>query len=259
MAYDALTKVRWGQRWADADVVYDPASEPQLRDSVDLIVRFWPEPRGRFLEAGCGPAANALNLARLGAEVVGVDLAPEAVQMARDAFARHGMNGEFVVGDVRNLPFPDDSFDFVYAGGVVEHFRESAQAVAEMARVLRPGGRVLFTVPALNLSYPYLFLRGNVPAVRFVEEAASFVQFRLLHGALAGFGYERSFRRRDVSRVMIDAQLDTFEVGRFDTYVPLVSVPRRLRGLARRLARTDLFAPMYYGVGTKSPLTQGAG
>lgn len=252
MAYDSFTKERWAQVWAGSDVEYDPAREPQLHDSLELILRHWPEPRGgRFLEAGCGPAANALNLARWGIDVAGVDLAPEAIEGARAAFARHQLEGTFLLGDVRGLPFPDESFDFVYAGGVVEHFRESSQAVVEMTRVLTPGGRLLFTVPALSLSYPYLFLRGNVPAVTRVEDVVAYVQFRLLRGKLATFGYERSFLRQDVIGLLAGAGLDEVEVARFDTYIPLLRVPRRLRPLARRLARTDLFAPMYYGTGTK--------
>jgi SAM-dependent methyltransferase len=252
MSYDGFTKERWGEVWAASDVEYDPAREPQLRDALDLILRHWPAPRhGRFLEAGCGPAANALNLARAGVEVAGVDLAPEAIESAEAAFAHYGLEGDFVLGDVRKLPFADETFDFVYAGGVVEHFLECDAAVAEMARVLRPGGRVLFTVPAFTLSYPYLFLRGNVPAVPHVEQAAVFVHFRLLRGRLATFGYERSFRPGQVRGLLEGAHLDAVEVARFDTYIPLLPVPRRLRPLARRLARTDLFAPMYYGVGTR--------
>ena len=251
MSYDSFTKERWEQVWAGSDVEYDPARDLQLHDSLELILGNWPEPRGRFLEAGCGSAANALNLARLGIDVAGVDLAPEAVASAQAAFARYGLEGEFTLGDVRQLPFPDGSFDFVYAGGVVEHFRESPVAVAEMARVLIPGGRLLFTVPAFSLSYPYLFLRGNVPAVPHVEDLMAFVHFRLLRGRLATFGYERSFLVSQVRRLLERENLDAVEVARFDTYIPLLPVPSRLRPLARRLARTDLFAPMYYGVGTK--------
>lgn len=252
MSYDGLTKERWSDVWAGSEIEYDPANEPQLRDSLELILRHWPEPRsGRFLEAGCGPAANALNLARLGVEVAGVDLTPQAVEAARQAFARQGVEGEFVVGDVRELPFPNDSFDFVYAGGVVEHFRESVLAVMEISRVLRPGGRVLFTVPALTLSYPYLFLRGNVPALPVVEDVVSFVQFRLLRGRLATFGYERSFLARDVRRLLAAADLDAVVVDRFDTYLPVLRIPKALRPLARRLARTKHFAPMYFGTGVK--------
>jgi SAM-dependent methyltransferase len=252
VSYDAFTRERWAEVWAGSDTEYDPAREPQLRDALELILRHWPgQLGGRFLEAGCGPAANALNLARLGVEVTGVDLAPEAIAAARAAFARHELEGTFELGDVRDLPLPDDSFDLVYAGGVVEHFRESGRAVLEMARVLKPGGCLLFTVPALSLSYPYLFLRGNVPAVPRVEDVVSFVQYRLLRGRLATFGYERSFLKRQVETLLDSANLSGVEVARFDTYIPLLPIPPRLRPAARRLARTDLFAPMYYGVGTK--------
>jgi SAM-dependent methyltransferase len=253
MSHDAFTKARWQSLWTEAEPSYDPERDPQLRDSLDLILRFWPDPQGRFLEAGCGTAANALNLARLGVAVAGVDLSLEGLERARAAFAERGLVGEFVEGDVRDLPFAEASFDFVYAGGVVEHFAETDRAVTEMVRVLRPGGRVLLTVPALTLSYPYLFLRGNVPAVPGLERALSLVQFRLLGGRLATFGYERSFLRRTLRSLLRTARLLDVELGRFDTYLPLLPVPRAVRGYARRLARTDLFAPMYFGTGTRPP------
>jgi SAM-dependent methyltransferase len=250
VSHEAFTHDRWDEVWAGSDPNYDP-SEPQLRDALGLIRRFWPRPRGSFLEAGCGPAAIALNLAPLGVDVAGVDLSPSAVRMAQDAFRERGLHGEFIIGDVRALPFADESFDFVYAGGVIEHFRESDRAVAEMARVLRPGGRLLLTVPALTLSYPYLFLRGNVPALPLIENVLAFIQFRLLRGGLAKFGYERSCRRRMIRRLLTDGGLEGVEVRRFDTYLPLRQLPRRLRGFARRLGRTSLFAAMYYGTGVR--------
>jgi SAM-dependent methyltransferase len=252
MSHDSFTQARWDELWDGVHTVYDPAAEPQLRDSLALIARFWPQPTGRFLEAGCGPAANALNLALRGVEVAGIDLSENAVRAARREFARRGLAGEFVLGDVRRIPFPDETFDFVYAGGVVEHFRELDQALAEMARVLRPNGRLLITVPALTLSYPYLFLRGNVPALPAVEGLVSLVHFRLLRGKLAKFGYERSFLRRRLRDVLQGAGLASIEVARFDTYLPLLQLPGALRGIARCLARTNAFAPMYYATGVRS-------
>lgn len=251
MSHDEFTQAKWDERWTESETAYDPSAEPQLRDSLALITRFWPEPRGRFLEAGCGTAANGLNLALRGADVAGIDLSPSAVRGARDQFARRGLTGEFLVGDVRQIPFPDTSFDFVYAGGVVEHFDETSQAVAEMARVLDVGGRVLVTVPALTLAYPYLFLRGNIPAVPILGRAIEAVQFGLLRGALATFGYERSFTRTQLQRLLTAAALVEVEVGRFDTYLPLLQVPALLRRSARRLARTNAFAPMWYVTGVR--------
>lgn len=251
VAHDVFTHERWNEVWAGSEPNYDP-TEPQLRDSLALIQRFWPQLEGRFLEAGCGSAANALNLARAGVEVAGIDLSQAALDLAKAAFGKHALTGEFALGDVRELPFPDESFDFVYAGGVVEHFVDSCDAVVEMARVLRPGGTLLITAPAFTLSYPYLFLRGNVPALPVLEPAASFLHFRVLRGRLAAFGYERSFRRGAIRKLLGAADLESIEVGRFDTYLPLLQVPRQLRAVARRLAKTNPFAAMYYGAGSKT-------
>jgi SAM-dependent methyltransferase len=248
---DRLTQARWDERWGEEQVVYDPALEPQLRDSLALITRFWPEPSGRFLEAGCGAAANALNLALRGVDVAGVDLSPNAVAAARSEFRRRGLTAEFVQGDVRALPFDDGTFAFVYAGGVLEHFHELRRSLEELARVLRGGGRLLVTVPALTLSYPYLFLRGNVPALPVLEGVVTAFHFGLLRGRFAPFGYERSFLRRRVGHELRAAGLEDVEVGRFDTYLPLAQVPRRLQGPARRLARRDAFAAMWYATGTR--------
>jgi SAM-dependent methyltransferase len=249
---DAFTEARWNERWATEQIVYDPAEEPQLRDSLGLIERVWPEPTGRFLEAGCGPAANALNLALRGADVTGVDLSANAVAAAKSEFERRGVRGHFARGDVRALPLEDASFDCVYAGGVVEHFDELDTALAELARVLRPGGRLLITVPALTLSYPYLFLRGNVPALPVVGRVVKVLHFGLLRGRFAPFGYERSFSRRRIARELQAAGLSDVEVGRFDTYLPLGQLPARLREPGRRLARTDPFAAMWFATGVRA-------
>jgi len=249
---DAFTEGRWNERWGAEQVVYDPAEEPQLHDSLALITRFWPEATGRFLEAGCGLAANALNLAQRGADVTGVDLSANAVAAAQREFERRGVPGRFVRGDVRALPFDDGTFDCAYAGGVVEHFSELDTALAELVRVLSPGGRLLITVPALTLSYPYLLLRGNVPALPVAERVVAAIHFRLLRGRFAPFGYERSFSRRRVARELDSAGLSDVEVGRFDTYLPLAQLPARLRGPGRRLARTDAFAAMWFATGARA-------
>jgi SAM-dependent methyltransferase len=112
---------------------------------------------------------------------------------------------------------------------VVEHFREIDQALAEMVRVLAPNGRLLITVPALTFSYPYLFLRGNVPAVRFIEPLVATVHFRLLGGTLATFGYERSFLRRRVAQLLERAGLSNVDVGRFDPYSPAPAVAENVQ------------------------------
>ena len=67
----------------------------------------------------------------------------------------------------------------------------------------------------------------------------SFVEFRLLGGKLATFGYERSSLAREVRRLLTAAQLDDVVVRRFDTYLPVLTIPATLRPAARRLARAQ--------------------
>ena len=105
-------------------------------------VRDFARPRGdeRALDVGTGAGALALALAPLVREVVGLDPVPELLELAR---ARALTNTEFVEGDGTALPFADGSFDLVGTHRTLHHVALPERVVAEMARVTRPGGRVL--------------------------------------------------------------------------------------------------------------------
>jgi SAM-dependent methyltransferase len=100
----------------------------------------------RVLELGCGPGHLAMRLVRdHGLDVVGLDLDPAMVARARLGAERLvGVpRPEFVVGDAAALPFTDSEFDLVVSTLSLHHWTDPAGASAEVARVLRPGGRVL--------------------------------------------------------------------------------------------------------------------
>ena len=99
-------------------------------------------PRGGVaVEIGAG---SGRLLIRLGRErpyrLVALDYAPYAIRAVRENYRRAKVEGYSLFGDARALPFPSGSFDVVLSGGVLEHFREPAVVLAEMARVLKPGG-----------------------------------------------------------------------------------------------------------------------
>ena len=103
--------------------------------------------RGRsVLEVGCGAGVDLARFAKGGAEVTGVDLAPSAIELARANFSQQGLRGRFEVADGEHLPFPDNSFDLVYAHGVVQYTANPRQLVEECRRVLKPGGEAVFQV-----------------------------------------------------------------------------------------------------------------
>jgi ubiquinone/menaquinone biosynthesis C-methylase UbiE len=92
------------------------------------------------LDVGCGDGAYALAAARAGARVTGLDRSAVALAAARARAADEGLAVDLQGGEARALPFPADRFDVVLAVTVLCFVDGPAQAVAEMARVLRPGG-----------------------------------------------------------------------------------------------------------------------
>jgi len=97
----------------------------------------------RVLDAGCGDGALACAAASQGAEVTGIDVDPAMLAAARSRAAKAGIRATFSEGRIEHLPFPAASFDVVVAVTVLCFVADAAGAVREMARVLRPGGRLV--------------------------------------------------------------------------------------------------------------------
>jgi SAM-dependent methyltransferase len=112
-------------------------------------------PGERVLDLGCGGGRHAFELYRRGARVVAFDhdggelaqVASMFLAMTQSGEAGEKADARVVQGDVLSLPFPDGSFDAVIAAEVLEHIPDDERAIAEIARVVRPGGRLAVTVP----------------------------------------------------------------------------------------------------------------
>jgi SAM-dependent methyltransferase len=113
-------------------------------------------PGDRLLDLGCGAGRHAFEALRRGARVVAFDYdeaeLKDVAGMAQAMAAAGDLTGPArsgcVRGDATALPFPDASFDRIIAAEVLEHIVEDEAAIAELARVLRPGGSMAVTVPA---------------------------------------------------------------------------------------------------------------
>lgn len=96
----------------------------------------------RVLEIGCGMGTVAEELARSGADVTAIDISERAVRMTRGRFRLFGLQGNIIRTDSENLPFADNTFDYVWSWGVIHHSPNVARSISEIHRVVRPGGRV---------------------------------------------------------------------------------------------------------------------
>lgn len=113
-------------------------------------------PGARVLDVGAGFGRHVYECARRGAHVVALDHAADEVTQTRDTLAAMVEAGEITTdqlvgvlrGDACRLPFRDATFDVVITSEVLEHIQDDVAALAEMVRVLKPGGRFAVTVPA---------------------------------------------------------------------------------------------------------------
>jgi SAM-dependent methyltransferase len=130
--------------------------EPHIREMAGFG-----ETKGkRVLEIGCGLGTDGAQFAQAGANYVGMDLS--AVGLAKRNLQQRELPANCLVSDAEALPFADGSFDIVYSHGVLHHTPNLPAAVAEVYRVLRPGGRAIVMMyhrAALNYYGGILFLR----------------------------------------------------------------------------------------------------
>jgi ubiquinone/menaquinone biosynthesis C-methylase UbiE len=166
-------------------------------------------PGRSVLEIGCGVGLDAHRMAARGLKVTAVDLTDVAVATARQRFEREDLGAQFLAADATRLPFPDNSFDYVYSFGVLHHAQDTAATIREVHRVLKPGGEariMLYHRHSLNeLAHRILRVpfeeRGELcPVVRRFtrtevrELFAAFASVEQHLDFVYGEGYGRVFR-----------------------------------------------------------------
>jgi ubiquinone/menaquinone biosynthesis C-methylase UbiE len=124
-------------RWYAANTGRD--TRPYMDCAQTIAARL--APASRVLEVAPGPGYLAIELARRGFAVVGVDISRSFVRIATDTARRAGVRVAFEHGDAAHLPFRDQSFDHVVCRAAFKNFADPLGALNEMYRVLKPGGQ----------------------------------------------------------------------------------------------------------------------
>ncbi|MDN3518061.1 methyltransferase domain-containing protein [Aquisalimonas lutea] len=134
-------KTRLKATWESGE--YGHFAEYLERGALAFLERMRVVPGTHMLDVACGAGQVSIPAARAGAGVVGVDIAANLVERARERARKEGLNARFDEGDAEALPYPEESFDLVASLFGAMFAPQPDKVAAELVRVCRPGGRIV--------------------------------------------------------------------------------------------------------------------
>jgi len=145
-----------------------PAFSAQLHEYADFAGK-------RVLDVGCGNGYVLQRYAEAGAQVDGVDVTDMAIDLCTKRFGFAGVDGTFTRTTAETLPFADDTFDCVCSMGVLHHVPDTTKAISEVARVLKPGGRLIIMMYHRNswlyrVTFPWVSILTRKSVQQLVNE-----------------------------------------------------------------------------------------
>ncbi len=203
----------------------------------------------RILDAGCGMGDRTVASILGGAgSAVGIDTDPEKLRWATALAERNGCRPEFLLGSVASLPCRGESFDLVLLLDVIEHLEDPLTALAEVHRVLRPGGRVLIAFPPYNSPWgAHLTEHVRLPWAHLLCPEPQLLElWREIHRKKAARGEVRTGARRARCIMAAETITDLWSLNRMTIQRFLELLPRASLELASIRLHTpgNLAAPL---------------
>lgn len=143
---DTDSAQKWTDMYASNTERLDEANFRRRRDlTVEYVLKVLP-PGGRVLDVGCGAAPVVSELRRRGVSCTGLEYAEDMIKHAKERLRSMGLDeGDLYQGDCCKTPFEDGQFDVVVSLGVISYVEHYSDALAEIRRLLKPGGFALIS------------------------------------------------------------------------------------------------------------------
>jgi ubiquinone/menaquinone biosynthesis C-methylase UbiE len=184
---------------------YAKNTAKSLFEFTDLAKRLAAElgPDARLLEIAPGPGYLAIELAKLGPRAItGLDISHSFVRIAAEVAAKAGVSVDFRQGDVAAMPFGDGAFDAIVCRAAFKNFGDPDKALAEMHRVLAPGGKALV-----------IDLRKDV-SDQTIDAEVETLRMKGFDAFITRLIFKYDLRRRAYPRAALEAMIATSPFGR---------------------------------------------
>jgi ubiquinone/menaquinone biosynthesis C-methylase UbiE len=228
----------------------------KLNDHVSYLEKlFLFNSKTVYLEIGCGPAyIGEYLMKKYKCSFVGVDFNyPMLVSLNKYLKAKGYKNFSLIYADVKKMPLYPNSIDFIYGGGVIEHFKDTQQLLRHLHRILRREGVSFNSVPAFNFFW-LARLWNSIPAVPVIRQFFEYIHLTVLKGWLLKkyHGYELSFTLSSLETVHKKAGFKNISGGSFAFHPSSNKIRNKLlRDTYYYLSKKTIFSPMYYTHGHK--------
>lgn len=239
MTYDwhgEIKHAEFSPAWFDAidgQFIYASRLYATARRPFDRIIPLDGLHGKRVLEIGCGMGLHTETMARAGAIVTAVNLAPRSIEATNKRLTLKGLDGVARLADAEHLPFDGGAFDFVWSWGVIHHSARTARIVREITRVLTDAGACRVMVyNREGAAARIALLKDHIVCGGFLRQSYEETLFRSTDGFSARFYVRDQFE--DLFRAFFRT-VDCEVLGQDADVLPLPRWPRRM--LARFLTR----------------------
>jgi len=226
-----FSREKWEEYYHDetfqkeAEKTYKESTLPIVLKQIFEYTGKHSETTRTFLEIGCGRADLGQEMARRGWLFIGIDYSLHILKSLKERLESQSIENYLLIhGDITSLPVRTGSIDFIYGGGVIEHFKDTQPVVDHLFRVLKKDGVSFNSVPYFNIgNVVYRSQWGSIPNVPVLKQIAEFINIKILKGKHMRFGYELQFTTGQLKKIHMRAGFkpDNISIDRFDYTVTL--------------------------------------